>query len=210
MENQKRHLELAVVKVDGDQVTFRIADQTHREENFTPNGREFKSSCGISLSSQGSLEFWAYIKTLYVRGWDSSEDDNKITVPLITFAKIMQAVTEYNETDGRGYEKPWPQKRDKYFFVSDRGDVGNFVYELDPTDEKRRSFGNFFRTSEEAEAALERVKKALKGIDENKLLREALEEAVAMYGKPGGPWNVPGDAGGWISKARKALEVGNE
>lgn len=25
-----------------------------------------------------------------------------------------------------------------------------------------------------------------------------------------GPWNVPGDAGGWISKARKALEVGNE
>lgn len=44
--------------------------------------------------------------------------------------------------------------------------------------------------------------------DENKRLREALEEAVAMYGKPGGPWNVPGDTGGWLYRARKALEAG--
>ena len=42
MENQKRHLELAVVKVDGDQVTFRIAEQTHREDEFCENGERFK------------------------------------------------------------------------------------------------------------------------------------------------------------------------
>lgn len=119
-----------------------------------------------------------------------------------------QAVTEYNETDGKGYEKPWPQNNDKYLCIDSAGCINEYDYDNDYMDEVRREFGNFFRTREEAEAALERVKKALKGIDENKLLREALEEAVEMYGKPGGPWNVPGDAGGWISKARKALEVG--
>lgn len=37
-------------------------------------------------------------------------------------------------------------------------------------------------------------------------LREALAEAVEKYGKPGGPWNIPGEPGSWIAKARKALE----
>ena len=33
----------------------------------------------------------------------------------------------------------------------------------------------------------------------------ALSEGVELYGKPGGPWNVPGDRGSWLDKARKAL-----
>lgn len=37
------------------------------------------------------------------------------------------------------------------------------------------------------------------------LLLKALQEAVAQYGKPGGPWNVPSDPGGWISRAKDAL-----
>lgn len=38
-------------------------------------------------------------------------------------------------------------------------------------------------------------------------LREALQYAVVMYGNPGGPWNVPDDPGGWLDRARKALEA---
>ena len=48
---KKRHLELAVVKVEGDQVTFRIAEQTHREDEFCEKGEIFKSSCGYTLVS---------------------------------------------------------------------------------------------------------------------------------------------------------------
>ena len=40
---------------------------------------------------------------------------------------------------------------------------------------------------------------------ENAKLREALMEAVRLYGKPGGPWNVPSDPGGWLAMARAAL-----
>ena len=39
----------------------------------------------------------------------------------------------------------------------------------------------------------------------NAKLAEALQHAVDVYGQPGGPWNVPSDPGGWISKARAAL-----
>jgi transcriptional regulator with XRE-family HTH domain len=38
-------------------------------------------------------------------------------------------------------------------------------------------------------------------------LREVLQDAVRLYGKEGGPWNVPSDPGGWLSRARQALGV---
>jgi hypothetical protein len=37
-------------------------------------------------------------------------------------------------------------------------------------------------------------------------LLEALEDAISLYGKPGGPWNVPSDPGGWLDRARKAVK----
>lgn len=36
-------------------------------------------------------------------------------------------------------------------------------------------------------------------------LVEVLTLAVELYGKEGGPWNVPSDPGGWISKARAVI-----
>lgn len=42
--------------------------------------------------------------------------------------------------------------------------------------------------------------------DARRELYSALKEAVELYGKPGGPWNVPGDPGSWIEKAKKALK----
>ena len=34
----------------------------------------------------------------------------------------------------------------------------------------------------------------------------ALEKAVADYGKPGGPWNVPSEPGTWLEMAKNALK----
>lgn len=161
---EKRHSELAVVKVDGDLVTFRIAEQTHRGENFTPNGREFKSSCGYFLVSHECPEYKEGKDLLYVRGCNDYKDDNQVTVPLLQFAKIMQAISEYNETNGKGYEKPWPQDGDTYLWVGSTGFIHESDYDDDAQrDSDRREFGNFFRTREEAESARERVRKALKG-----------------------------------------------
>lgn len=166
MSGNKRHIELAVVKVEGDQVTFRIAEQTHRGKDFTPNGEKFKSSCGYFLivdTYPGFRDDYTG-KILFVRGYGSAEDDSKITVSLHNFAGIMQAINEYNETDGKGYEKSWPQKGDKYFYITSLFEVASGKYGDMPTFEKILfDAGNCIRTREEAEAALERVKKALKG-----------------------------------------------
>ena len=163
MEEKKRHIELAVVKVEGDQVTFRIAEQTHREHDFTSNGRKFKSSCGVMLNSLSSPEYNCGCTTLYVRGDATCMDDQEITVSLFNFARIMEAVTEYNDTEWQVYEKPWPQNGDRYLWVGSTGFVHESYFDDTPLDHGRREFGNFFRTRDEAEAALERVRKALNG-----------------------------------------------
>ena len=36
-------------------------------------------------------------------------------------------------------------------------------------------------------------------------LLDAAIYAVEAYGKPGGPWNVPSDPGGWLDRARAAI-----
>jgi hypothetical protein len=36
-------------------------------------------------------------------------------------------------------------------------------------------------------------------------LLAVVEEAIERYGKPGGPWNVPSDPGGWIARAQAAV-----
>ena len=36
-------------------------------------------------------------------------------------------------------------------------------------------------------------------------LLEALEKAVADYGRTGGPWNVPSEPGTWIEMAKNAI-----
>lgn len=163
MSENKRHLELAVVKVEGDQVTFRIAEQTHRCGDFTLKGPKFKSRSGYRLESESCPGAPAHVSCLFVRGWLSRRDDAEVTAPLDAFARIMEAVNEYNETNGKGYEKPWPQEGDKYYFLDSTGFIRDTNYDDYQLDNGRREFGNFFRTREEAEAALERVKKALNG-----------------------------------------------
>ena len=165
MENQKRHLELAVVKVEGDQVTFRIAEQTHREESFTPNGSEFKAFNEYQIVSECNIVFDSHFKTLYVIGRNIRCMNQTITVSMSHFAKIMEAVNEYNETDGKGYEKKFPEEGDTFYCITSAMTVslGEFGSSMDGYEFKMRDAGNCFQTFEEAKAALERVKKALKG-----------------------------------------------
>lgn len=162
MSENRRHIELAVIKADEDQVIFRIAEQTHRCDDFAPKGCVFKSRSGYFLISKSCPDEDAGIDRLFVRGWLRLKDETKATANVETFARIMEAVTEYNETDGMGYEKLWPKNGDNYFFINSDSTISAIHYTHDCTDEMRRSFGNFFRTIEEAEAARERVKKALK------------------------------------------------
>jgi hypothetical protein len=38
-------------------------------------------------------------------------------------------------------------------------------------------------------------------------LLTSLERAVKLYGKEGGPWNVPGESGSWLTEASAAIKL---
>ena len=154
MKNQKRHIELAVVKVNSDKVTFRISDQTHFGKDFCEKGLIFKSKNGISIAS---------FKKNIVGGISPKDEEYKCRID--NFIRIMEAVTEYSETDGKGYEKKFPEEGDTFYCITSAmtGSSGEFGSSLDGYEFKMRDAGNCFKTFEEANAALDRVKKALKG-----------------------------------------------
>ena len=56
-----------------------------------------------------------------------------------------------------------PKDGETYWIVNNRGFAESYTWYDDVFDQLRFNFGNCFRTKEEAEAAAERVKKALKG-----------------------------------------------
>ena len=153
-ERKKRHLELAVVKSELDQVTFRIADQTHFGKDFCQKGKVFKAKNGIPITSLS--------KTI-IAGISPKNGEYKCRID--KFILVMESVAEYNETNGDGYEKKIPEEGDNFYFITSKMTVslGEFGISQDGYEFEMRDAGNCFLTREEAEAALERVKKALKG-----------------------------------------------
>lgn len=165
VEPPKRHIELAVVKVEGDEVTFRVAEQTHRCDEFSQqaNTDEFKACNGIGLMSYSVPQWLSSASALYCRGEDKEQDNNRLTCTAGEFSRISEAISEYNSTDGKGCEPRWPKEGDRYFYVTTFGTTGDRVFGGFEFDRKMQAFGNFFRTEAEAEAALERVRQAMKG-----------------------------------------------
>ena len=159
-----RHIELGVVKVEGDNVTFKIIEQTHRGREFTQRGflGIFKASNGLGLGSRAFPEWKDDNPLLYCRGRACEEDDKELNCTAVDFAKISEAIAEYNATDGKGYEKPWPQTGDDYFYILENGALCSRIFYGDKYDHDMQDYGNFFRTEEEARAAMEKVRMLLK------------------------------------------------
>lgn len=161
----ERYLELHVLKVYANDVSFQINRQYHRGTDFCAAGRAFEASNGVLLTSESVPGFFVCgDKLVFTVCGDILEcDDTKLTVTHKQFALIMQAINEYNETNGAGYKKPWPQKGDICYFVSISGLIDSFSFPDDSYGRRMKEFGNLFRTYKEAEAARERARKALKG-----------------------------------------------
>lgn len=164
VKDAPRRLELGVVKVEGDNVTFRIVTQTHRGRDFCQqiDPDIFKASNGIEINSIGRPEWDSDDSMLFCCGVRYDSDNNKITCTVSEFARISEAVTEYNATNGKGYKKTWPQTGDRYFFIS--GDItpGNLIFTDCAFDHNCQTCCNIFRTYEEAVAAADKVRMLLK------------------------------------------------
>lgn len=157
---EKRYIKLNVVKVNDNKVTFKIAKQTHREYEFCQqiNSNEFFASNGYKLLSYAMPAFNLYSHELFCQGEFTEHNNNEIDCNFEDFAKICEAITEYNTTNGKGYEKPWPKLNDKYYIVSYYGEVLQYTFDGCTIDLELKSIGNFYRTFEEASKVAEKIK----------------------------------------------------
>lgn len=157
---EKRCIELAVVKVEDNEVTFKISKQTHREYGFCQqiNTNKFFASNGYKLVSNHVPSFNSESHVLFCQGEFVDRDDDEINCNFEDFAKICEATTEYNTTDGKGYEKPWPKLNDKYYIVSNCGEVLQYNFDGCIVDLELKNIGNFYRTFEEASKVAEKIK----------------------------------------------------
>lgn len=157
---EKRHIEIEVVKVEDNKVTFKISKQTHRNKQFCQqiNSNEFFASNGYKLVSYANPAFNLYSHELFCQGEFTEYNNNEIDCNFEDFAKICEAITEYNTIDGKGYEKPWPQWDDRYYFVSECGEVENTCFRERGFDYNLKEIGNFYRTFAEASKVAEKIK----------------------------------------------------
>ena len=161
-----RHIELGVVKIKHDRVVFKIVEQTHRESEFCQqfNSNTFEASNGVILKSSMFPNMIGNLK-LFCRGNDYEKDDTELTCSIIDYVMLCEAITEYNATNGTGYEK-WPKYGNFYFVVTENGSTDRYYFDESEFDFTMKEIGNFFRTEDEAKAAAEEFKTMLKKISE--------------------------------------------
>ena len=92
----KRVLRLGNIETKGDEVSFQIVEQSHRNDGFARDGScLFIDSNGFALSCAGYPMVSRHLK-LFCRGVVRKYDNKLLTTDTETFAKILIAVKEYN------------------------------------------------------------------------------------------------------------------
>ena len=97
----KKTLKIEVVSRTKGIVTFRIAEQSHREEGFGVGGARFTASNNIDLFSAcgpdwSALNLHGGNPLLFVRGSVRMCDSDIITATPASFKRIEKAIAEYN------------------------------------------------------------------------------------------------------------------
>lgn len=148
---EKRCIELIVIEADNNFIYFKIGKQTHRGDDFPFKGNSFKASNGVLLKSLVSPEYDPTFNTLFVKGMDEYKDNRILRCNPSDFYLICEAITEYNKTNGVGYVK---EQIEDYYIISTDFTITELKFNNSDYDLENKKNGNFFRTREEAENAL--------------------------------------------------------
>lgn len=159
---KKRHIDIIVTKIEYDQVHFKIK-QTHRGKEFSNQNKicKFMAANGYVLYSLHLPKFGEDSKILFCLG-KHEYDDTICTCNREELAEILEAVSEYNETNGTGYWTYWPKIGDRYFVIEECMTIESFTFQEHPFDIDHKNCGNFFRTREEAENVRDKMQLLLK------------------------------------------------
>ena len=92
-----RYLKISII----DDVSFKIEEQTHRNDDFADNYPNFDAKNGVVVASDGYPAVYNQRElSFYCRGRYCESDDKEITVNDLIWKEIKIAVKEYNEHYG--------------------------------------------------------------------------------------------------------------
>ncbi len=151
-------LELKIVKMHDKYSAVTI---TKQDDNVIKRGKfNFKASNNIEIVSLSQPEF--YLKCLYIRGDNELQDNDVLIIKNENIPLIEVAVKELNEKY-RIKENWRANKGEDYYLVYTDGDIGvDIIKDLRVAyDNSSYSFGNYFRTKEQAEECTKRIKKVI-------------------------------------------------
>lgn len=148
---EKRHIEIEVVKVNDNKVTFKIVKQSHREYEFCQqsNHNKFIASNGYKLVSVCFPSFSPESHELFCQGDLGNYDDDEVDCNVEDFAKIC----------GVSYVE---ESIEDYYIISADFTITELKFNNSDYDLENRKNGNFFRTRAEAEETLKLFKYILK------------------------------------------------
>jgi hypothetical protein len=96
----KRRITIEVISESESNVKFKVAKQTHREDDFCLAGHEYVASNKIILISIAYPWYPGDTDQLFVRGAVTSMDETEVEVPVCFFNRLKEAIAEYNKRDG--------------------------------------------------------------------------------------------------------------
>lgn len=98
-EEKKRVLKYVIAEINDKEKVFRveIVEQSHRGQQFTPNGKRFHASNDAELVSVSFPITGSFKGKFFVRGTNTKEDNNLLVIPFEDFPAFAQAVREYND-----------------------------------------------------------------------------------------------------------------
>lgn len=110
-----------------------------------------------------SLDCFHYSgETLYLNGKDIAEDKEFTIMDMDRLEDLIDLVKKIN--DKYGIPKRWRAKKGgKYFFISGLLNINSYNERFDGTDDELYDLNNYFKTEEEAEIMIEKIKLTLGG-----------------------------------------------
>ena len=175
-----------IAYMDSEGEVFEIIKDNYREIKLPEQWKDgdilvnrYSSDCFAVCESPSKTRddvyhFYIYVQDLGCNGIDIDAYGGNIlhsTYRLATSSEIehFHELLHKNGKDWDAEKKQlvdwqWkPNVGDNYWYISAKGRIVMYEWNSSPADEIGLAFGNCFPSREEAEAALERVKKALKG-----------------------------------------------
>lgn len=104
-----------------------IRSQSHREEKFTPNGREFLATNGVRIISERGPASSLNPNTIFVRGSYFPSDKQAIVISSAkTFRRAIEALQEYKKACERWNEEM--QMAPFWMVWSPQGDIPKYKH----------------------------------------------------------------------------------